>query len=102
MGAIVYKTLIRLAITIIALIFFNENYPDRYNWIITWTIIFFIVVYPTIVQYREFVKKNSDVLDTICSSCEHFDKSAFLCMKHDKHITPEKIPCEGIHWEQKR
>jgi len=45
---------------------------------------------------------NKEIIEnTLCSSCKHFDESAVLCMKYDKHITKDEIPCGGIHWEMK-
>ncbi len=59
-----------------------------------------VIIHPAVIQYKMFIKKNKPVLtDTLCSSCKHFDESAVLCMKHDKHPTVDELPCEGIHWE---
>lgn len=102
MGEIVYWTLIRLALTIVGAIYLSEIYSGKFWWPLVLMIIYIVVIHPTINQYRNFLKKNAQVIeDTLCSNCSHFDKTAVLCMKHDKHPTIDYIPCEGMHWEPK-
>lgn len=102
MGGIVYWTLIRLALTIVGVIYLSEIYSGKFWWPMVLLIIYLVVIHPAIAQYRNFVKKNAAVIeDTICSSCTHFDETAVLCMKHDKHPTIDYVPCEGMHWEPK-
>ena len=100
MGAIIYWTLIRTAILIPALIFLFEWIDYQLWWLIGVASIYGVIIHPALVQYRLFIEKNKDIINnTLCSSCKHFDKSAVLCMKHDKHPTLESLPCEGLHWE---
>ncbi|MFZ2325214.1 MAG: hypothetical protein WAV89_16140 [Ignavibacteriaceae bacterium] len=102
MGAIIYKTLIRLAVSILVLWFFKDYFDEKYFWIISLLAIYFFVFNPTFLAYKKFADDNRAILtDTLCSSCKHFDESAVLCMKYDKHPTENFIPCEGRDWEPK-
>lgn len=61
-----------------------------------------VIIHPAVIQYKLFMETNKEIINnTLCSSCKHFDKSAVLCMKHDKHPTVDSLPCEGMHWELK-
>ncbi len=102
MGAIVYWTLIRAILLIPALLILFE-YIDYKLWgIIGMLSIYVIIIHPAVVQYNLFKEKNKDIINnTLCSSCRHFDETAVLCMKHDKHPTVDSLPCEGIDWEMK-
>lgn len=102
MGEIIYKTLIRLAITILALWFLKDNFDEKYFWLISLLAIYFFTFHPTYLAYRKFTEENQAILtDTLCASCKHFDESAVLCIKYDKHPTENFIPCEGSDWEPK-
>lgn len=58
-----------------------------------------VIIHPALIHYRLFNEINREIIeDTLCSSCEHFDKSAILCLKHDKHPTIDFVPCDGIDW----
>lgn len=58
-----------------------------------------VIIHPALIHYRLFNERNREIIeDTLCSSCEHFDKSAILCLKHDKHPTIDFVPCDGIDW----
>ena len=62
--------------------------------------IYGIIIHPTIIHYKLFEEKNKEIIEsTLCSSCKHFDKTAVLCMKYDKHPSLEFLPCEGVDWE---
>jgi len=102
LGDIIYWTILRTAITI-AFVWVLKSYIDEQLWyIITIALAYGFVVHPAIISYRKFELKYKDVTDsTICANCKHFDSSAVLCMKYDKHPTENYIPCEGIHWEPK-
>jgi hypothetical protein len=102
LGDIVFWTIIRTAITI-AVVWILKSHIDEQLWyLVTVAIVYGIIIHPTVMGLRKFDFKNKSVLDsTICASCKHFDPSAVLCMKHDKHPTVDFIPCDGIHWEQK-
>ena len=65
-------------------------------------VLYGIIIHPTVIHYRLFTEKNKEIIeDTLCSSCEYFDKSAVLCLKHDKHPTKDYVPCDGIDWSPK-
>ncbi|OGU73244.1 MAG: hypothetical protein A2V93_02975 [Ignavibacteria bacterium RBG_16_34_14] len=102
MGDIVFWTLIRLAISI-PLAWVLKDYLDYPIWWISIVIILYgFVVYPAIISYKKFEEKNKNLFESsLCSSCRHFDKSAVLCIKYDKHPTLDYIPCEGMDWEPK-
>jgi predicted membrane protein len=102
MGSIVYKTLIRTAIVIAAAWYFADNYYSRFLWILFAMIFFLFVLYPAYTEYKKFQETKVKTLEgTLCASCRHYDPTASLCMKYDKHPTPNDIPCNGNDWEPK-
>lgn len=102
MGDIVFWIIIRTAITIPA-IWILKSYLDYQLWLIIGiAAIYGIIIHPAILSYKKFEVKSKNVMESsLCSTCKHFDPSAVLCMKYDKHPTETYIPCEGIHWEPK-
>jgi len=102
LGDIVFWTIVRTAL-VIPLVWFLQNYIDlQLWWIISAVSIYGIIIHPAIIHYRLFEEKNKEIVEsTLCSTCRHFDKSAVLCMKHDKHPTKEYLPCGGLDWEIK-
>ncbi len=102
MGEIVYWTIIRTAILIPALWILDGYINHQLWWLISIASIYGIIIHPAVMRYKSFKSRNKEVLeDTLCSSCTHFDKSAVLCMLHDKHPTTTYIPCEGLDWDPK-
>ncbi len=102
MGEIVFWTIIRTAITIAMVWILKSHIDDQLWYIITIASAYLIIIHPTVIGLKKFDAKSKNILSsTICSSCVHFDPSAVLCMKHDKHPTEDYIPCDGIHWESK-
>jgi len=102
LGEIVFWTIIRTALVIPA-VWFLQGYMDlELWWIVSIIAIYGIIIHPSIIHYRLFEDKNKEVVEsTLCSTCRHFDKSAVLCMKYDKHPTKAYLPCEGTDWEIK-
>lgn len=102
MGAIVYWTIMRIAI-LIPLLWIAVDYIEyKYWWIIVMMSIYGFILHPTVIQYKLFREQHKEVItNTLCSSCKHFDETAVLCLKFDKHPTQETIPCEGGDWEPK-
>jgi hypothetical protein len=102
LGEIIYWTIIRTAITI-AVVWVLKSQVDEQLWyIITVALTYGFVIHPALVRYRKFEQNNKNVTDSsICANCKHFDISAVLCMKHDKHPSENYVPCDGIHWEPK-
>ncbi len=80
-----------------------KSYIDYQLWLIIGiAAIYGIIIHPAVLSYKKFEVKSKNVLESsLCSTCKHFDPSAVLCMKYDKHPTEDYIPCEGIHWEPK-
>jgi glucan phosphoethanolaminetransferase (alkaline phosphatase superfamily) len=100
MGEIIFWTIIRTALLIVILWVSKDVWGEKYFWIIVSLSFYLFVISPVIVFYRKFIEKNKEVLESsLCSSCKHFDESAVLCMKYDKHPTKNFIPCEGSSWE---
>lgn len=99
MGEIIYWALIRTAVLIPLLWIFLEKVDYKFWWIITLMAVYVIIIHPIIIGYQKFVLKSKEVNNTICSTCKNFDKTALICIKHDKHPTKDFIPCEGEHWE---
>lgn len=102
MGAIIYWTIIRLAILIPLLWIATEYIDYQYWWMVVTMSIYGFILHPAFIQYKLFREENDDIItNTLCSSCKHFDETAVLCLKYDEHPTRDKIPCEGIDWEPK-
>ena len=102
MGDLIFWTIIRTAISILAIWALKYRIDEQLWWLIAIAITYALIVHPIITGLKKFKIKNEKILSsTICASCKHFDSSALLCMKHDKHPTENYIPCEGIHWEPK-
>lgn len=87
---------------VIPAVWILRSYIDSQQiwWLICFMSIYGIIIHPAIIHYKLFEQKNKNIIEsTLCSSCKHFDKTAVLCMKHDKHPSMEFLPCEGIDWE---
>lgn len=102
MGAIVFWTIIRSAI-LIPIIWILQSYlPFNFWSIISLVGIYGLIIHPAVQHYKLFEENNKEIIEsTLCSSCKHFDRSAVLCMKYDKHPTVDYLPCNGIDWEPK-
>ncbi len=99
MGAIVFWTIIRTAI-LIPVLWVLRGYVDNMLW---WSIsplaIYGVILHPAIIHYKLFIESTKEIVEnTLCSGCKHFDKSAVLCMKYDKHPSREFLPCDGMDW----
>lgn len=102
MGDIVYKTLVKFGILLLVLWLSKDYFDEKYFWIVSSLSIFFFVINPAYISYKKFIEKTENITSgTLCASCKHFDKSAVLCIKYDKHPTEDSIPCEGSDWEPK-
>lgn len=100
MGEIVLWTLVRITICIPLIWILKDYLSTQLWWSMSLVVIFVFVFYPAVISYRQFQDKNKNIIeDTICSSCKHFDETAVLCMKLDKHPTEDYIPCDGLEWE---
>jgi len=100
LGEIVYKTLVRFAATLLILWFGKDLFGEKFFWIVSLLAIYFFVLHPAYLSYKKFIDSNLEVINnTLCSSCKHFNESAVLCTKYDKHPTESFIPCEGTAWE---
>ncbi len=102
MGEIVFWTLIRILI-LIPVIWISLDYFDyKFWWIISIIAIYIVIIHPAVISYKKFIEKNKDINEnSLCSTCRHYDKTAVLCMKYDKHPTMNFIPCNGVDWEPK-
>jgi hypothetical protein len=102
MGAIVFWTIIRTAILIPILWLLIDVIDFKFWWTLLAVSIYGVIIHPAVIQYKFFLEKNKKILhDTLCSSCKHFDETAILCLKHDKHPTEKSLPCEGVDWQPK-
>ncbi len=82
MGAIVYWTIIRIAILIPALWIATNYIEYRYWWVVVSMSIYVIIIHPAFIQYKLFTEKHKEVItNTLCSSCKHFDETAVLMPK---------------------
>ncbi len=102
MGEVVFWTIIRTAI-VLPLLWVLKSYLNVDLW---WTVsiisVYGVIIHPAVIHYRLFNEKNEEIIeDTLCSTCEHFDKTAVLCLKHDEHPTRDYLPCDGIDWSPK-
>jgi len=101
-GDIVFWTIIRVAILIPAIWILKSHIDEQLWLLISIAAVYTIIVHPAVAAFRKYESKTKSISESIiCSSCKHFDESAFLCLKHDKHPSENYIPCEGIHWEAK-
>jgi hypothetical protein len=102
LGEIIFWTLVRILIIIPTIWILRGYFDYQAWWSISFLLIYGVVLHPAIVQFRYFLENNKEVLESsLCSSCEHFEKSAVLCMKHDEHPTKHYLPCDGIDWSPK-
>jgi len=102
LGEIIWYSIIRFGLTILVLWLTRDYWGVKYFVLIGFLSIFFFVIYPAIHSYKRFIEKNKPVIEhSLCTSCRHFDPSAVLCMKYDKHPNENFLPCEGNDWEPK-
>jgi glucan phosphoethanolaminetransferase (alkaline phosphatase superfamily) len=102
LGDIIFWALIRIAIVIPAIWILRAHLDEQLWWLISIAAVYVIIIHPAFTAYKKFESKSKSISGSIiCSSCKHFNESAFLCMKHDKHPSEDYIPCDGIHWEPK-
>jgi hypothetical protein len=102
MGEIIFWTIIRAALTIPTIWILKDFIDYQLWWIVAFSLIYGVIVHPAMIHYRLFEERNKEIINsTLCSSCKHFDQTAVLCTKHDKHPTINYLPCEGIDWEMK-
>jgi len=100
LGEIVLWTLARLTISIPIVWALKDYIYTQLWWTISFVVIFVFVFYPALIKYKQFQEKNKEILEnTLCSTCKHFDETAILCIKLDKHPTEKNIPCDGLEWE---
>lgn len=100
MGDIVFWTIIRIAIVIPSLWILKGYIDYQLWWYIIMASIYGVIIHPAAIHYRLFEERNKEVIESsLCSSCKSFDKSAVLCMMHDKHPSKEYLPCAGLDWE---
>lgn len=100
MGEIIWYSILRFGLTIIFLWLTIDYWGEKYFVLIGLLMILFFVIFPALKSYKIFIKKNKPVIEnSLCSSCKHFDPSAVLCMKYDKHPSDDYIPCSGNDWE---
>lgn len=103
MGNIVFWTIFR-SVFVVAGLWIIQSHIDYTLWLlISFLSIYGIIIHPVILSFQKYKEESKEVVEaTLCSTCKHFDLSALLCMKYDKHPTPEYIPCEGTDWEPDR
>jgi len=100
LGDIVFWTIMRTAAVIPALWILRSYINFELWWAICLMSIYLIIIHPMIIHYKRFEEKNKEIIEsTLCSSCKHFDKTAVLCMKYDKHPSLDSLPCGGVDWE---
>ena len=103
MGGIVYWGLLRTAVVIVLLWISYDYFDFKYFWIIVSLAIYIVVIHPIVSEYKSFISKNKNVIDnSLCSTCQHFNETAVLCMKYDEHPADDFTPCDGIDWEGKQ
>ncbi len=102
MGSIIFWGIIRTAILIPTLWHAVKLVEFQYWWLLITMSVYGVIIHPAILQYQRFMEQNREIiLDTLCSSCKHFEQTAVLCSKLDVHPTRDFIPCDGIEWEPK-
>lgn len=100
MGGIIFWAIIRTAVLIPALWLMQGLMEYKYWWWFGIMVIYGVIIHPSVIQYRLFIEENKEIIrNTLCSTCKHFDKSAVICLMHDRHPTLKFLPCEGMDWE---
>ncbi len=100
MGGIIFWAIIRTAVLIPALWLMQGLMEYKYWWWFGIMAIYGVIIHPSVIQYRLFIEENKEIIrNTLCSTCKHFDKSAVICLMHDRHPTLKFLPCEGMDWE---
>ncbi len=101
MGKIYFTTLILFAVSI-ALHLLTYNYFSYwFTPLLYYSIIFLIfLILPFYKNVKSFNERNGEIINkTICSTCNFFDKNNVYCLKLDKFIEKDKIPCNGNDYE---
>lgn len=102
MGSIVFWGIIRTAIFIPAIWILADYIEPKYWWSLLPIAIYAVIIQPAVIQYRFFLEENREVMEnSLCSSCNYFDKTAVICLKLDKHPSMSDVPCGGLEWEPK-
>ncbi len=102
MGSIIFWGIIRTALLIPAMWILAGYIEPKYFWTFLPVAIYAVIIQPAVIQYRLFMEENRETIEnSLCSSCNFFDKTAVLCLKLDKHPSREFLPCEGLEWEPK-
>ncbi len=100
MGGIIFWAIIRAAFLVPSLWILYGMMEYKYWWWLGILSVYGVIIHPATIQYRMFLQENEEVIkNTLCSSCQHFDETAVLCLIHDQHPTREVLPCDGIDWE---
>jgi len=100
MGGIIFWGIIRTAILIPTLWVLYGMMEYRYWWWLGIFTVYGVIVHPALIQYKMFINDNEEIINnTLCSSCKHFETTAVICQKYDKHPTIKELPCEGLDWE---
>jgi hypothetical protein len=103
MGEIIFWTIVRIVFVIPAMWVLQGYIDFNFWWLVNVLVTYGVIIHPAVVHYRLFVEKNKSVIESsLCSTCIHFDESAVLCMKYDKHPTAIYLPCEGTAWEPRK
>ena len=99
MGEVVFWTLIRIVIILPIVWLLKDRVDYNFWWTASLISIYLLIIHPALVKIKSFNEKNKDIIEgTLCATCEYFNESAVLCLKHDEHPTKEYIPCDGIDW----
>ena len=100
MGGIIFWGIIRTAVLIPVLWILYGLMEYKYWWWFGILSVYGAIIHPAMIKYNMFLQENDEIINnSLCSSCKHFDKTAVLCLKFDKHPTLTSLPCEGIDWE---
>lgn len=100
MGSIIFWGIIRTAIFIPVMWILAGAIEPRFWWTLLPLAIYAVLIQPAVIQYRLFLEENKETLeDSLCSSCNFFDKTAVICLKLDKHPDKSYLPCDGLEWE---
>lgn len=101
MGKIYFNTLLLFIVCIIFFILTYKYFHHFFEPFIYFTILFVIfVILPFYKSYRNFHDQNKPIIqESICSTCNFFDKNNVYCIKHDTFVQKDYIPCNGNDYE---
>jgi hypothetical protein len=101
MGKIYLNILLTFAFSIVFFLLTKKyvvNYLNPFYYFFLLIIVF--VALPAYKSYLKFYNQNKEVINnSMCATCNFFDKNNVYCYKYDKFVENHIIPCGGKDYE---